>query len=87
MGLLAGIFSTQRIQGRQPVPLPPTTAHGALIDYITHGSPSGYQPMNIHFGLLPPLKEKIRDKALARKKIAERALRDLNQWKEMSKAF
>jgi methylenetetrahydrofolate--tRNA-(uracil-5-)-methyltransferase len=87
MGLLAGIFSTQRIQGRQPVPLPQTTAHGALIDYITHGSPSGYQPMNIHFGLFPPLKEKIRDKALARKKIAERALRDLNPWKEMSKAF
>jgi folate-dependent tRNA-U54 methylase TrmFO/GidA len=43
--------------------------------------------MNVHFGLFPPLREKIRDRAAARRKIADRALKDLLQWKEISKAF
>jgi methylenetetrahydrofolate--tRNA-(uracil-5-)-methyltransferase len=86
-GLLAGLFSAQRLTGRQPVPLPQTTAHGALISYVTQGSPSGFQPMNIHFGLFPPLGKKPKDRARTRKMISERALKDIRTWKELSKAF
>ena len=78
---------------------PPTTAHGALLMHITGGhvetidaGPSSFQPMNVNFGLFPPLAEaptfdrksklgRSTAKALARKSaLTTRALADLDRW-------
>src|SRR5262247_2234354 len=99
VGLLAGRFAAAE-RHRQTVALPPaTTAHGALLAHITGGhidtidaGPSTFQPMNVNFGLFPPLQEtpafdrhsklgRTTAKALARKKsLTTRALADLGRW-------
>jgi methylenetetrahydrofolate--tRNA-(uracil-5-)-methyltransferase len=58
MGLLAGINAWQVAEGERPAVPPVTTAIGALIHYITHSSTLPFQPMNVNFGLFPPLLEK-----------------------------
>jgi methylenetetrahydrofolate--tRNA-(uracil-5-)-methyltransferase len=99
IGLLAGRFAAaDRLQKSLGAP-PPTTAHGALLGHITGGhietidaGPRSYQPMNINFGLFPPLAKsptrgadgtRLRGtaKTLARKAaISRRALGDLALW-------
>lgn len=76
-GLIAGINAARIVSGLEPLVLPAATAHGALCHYITQTNPAGFQPMNINFGLLPPLGHKIRDKKLKNKAIADRALQAL----------
>ena len=78
-GLVAGINASRLVQGIDPLVFPPETAHGALCHYITNASPDNFQPMNINFGLLPPLGQKIRDKKQKNKIIAERALSALKE--------
>ena len=82
MGLLAGMNAARLIRNEQLLTPPETTAHGALIRYICRSNPSHFQPMNINFGLFPPLKKRIRDKEVKRKGIARRAFEDLEQWKK-----
>src|SRR5205807_1543866 len=62
VGLLAGRFAAAERRREPIMPPPPTTAHGALLGHITGGhlqtidaGPRSYQPMNINFGLFPPL--------------------------------
>ncbi len=80
MGLLAGRFAAAEWRGGTTTPPPRTTALGALLAHITTGADaSTFQPMNISFGLFPPLdhpaKKKERKAALA-----NRALEDLDEW-------
>ena len=81
MGLLAGINALRHLQGRDPVFPPRTTAIGALLHYILNYKNFPFQPMNINFGLFPPLREKARGR---RKRIlfSQRALEELKEWKE-----
>ena len=102
IGLLAGRFAAAERLGR-PLPLPPaTTAFGSLLGHITGGhivsddepGKRSFQPMNVNFGLFPPLEPgtklkpdgfegrfRGKDKALARKRaIAARALADCRVW-------
>jgi methylenetetrahydrofolate--tRNA-(uracil-5-)-methyltransferase len=99
VGLMAGRFAAAERRG-EPVSLPPpTAAHGALLAHITGGhietidnGPSSFQPMNINFGLFPPLAEppefdrksplgRSTAKTLAKKSaITRRALADLQKW-------
>jgi methylenetetrahydrofolate--tRNA-(uracil-5-)-methyltransferase len=58
MGGLAGINAARLLHGEKTVIPPKTTAHGALIQYITQSHPAFFQPMNTNFGLFPPLDEK-----------------------------
>ena len=58
------------------------SAHGALAHYITTADSAHFQPMNVNFGLMPPLSERVRDKKLKKQKIAERALSALDRFKE-----
>lgn len=81
MGLVAGINAARRMAGLQPVVFPPETAHGALCKYITTADPGHFQPMNVNFGLLPPLDTKIKDKKLRYRTISERALAKLAEFK------
>jgi methylenetetrahydrofolate--tRNA-(uracil-5-)-methyltransferase len=84
MGLLAGIFSIQENSANNTPP-PKTTAIGALLNHITLGyltdneNKSKFQPMNVNFGIFPPLKEKIHKKE-RKEKYTERALNDLKNW-------
>nr|WP_312052544.1 methylenetetrahydrofolate--tRNA-(uracil(54)-C(5))-methyltransferase (FADH(2)-oxidizing) TrmFO [Brevundimonas diminuta] len=57
MGLLTGRLAAAQALGRDLTPPPPETAMGALVEHITGGHLEGskFQPMNINYGLLPPL--------------------------------
>ena len=56
MGLLAGRMAAAEILGHELPPVPPTTAMGALVTHITGGAVAKtFQPMNVNFGLFPPL--------------------------------
>ena len=92
VGLLAGRFAAAERRG-EAIALPPaTTAHGALLNHITGGhvdaidaGPRSFQPMNVNFGLFPPLAEASpragAARTLARKHaLSARALGDLEHW-------
>lgn len=79
-GLVAGINGYRLMQGMEPLVLPTATAHGALINYITEPSPSPLQPMNVTFGLFPPLAAPPRDRKLRNLAYSERALRELTEF-------
>ncbi len=80
IGLLAGRFMAAELAGREMALPPPTTALGALLGHITGGADeTTYQPMNVNFGLFPPLPEKTR-KADRKRGYTERAKVDLDKW-------
>ena len=91
VGLLAGRFAASDVFGRQMTPPPPITALGALLGHITGGGDaSSYQPMNVNFGLFPPIEtqadpekpnvnKKLRGK-MRKTALAERALQALAEW-------
>ena len=78
-GLLAGVNAARLVTARQPVVPPPTTALGALLRYIADPERKNFQPMNVNFGLLPPLAEPVRGKA-KKEIMARRALVDMEAW-------
>jgi methylenetetrahydrofolate--tRNA-(uracil-5-)-methyltransferase len=98
IGLLAARFAAAERHGEAIVTPPPTTAHGALLAHISGGhietidaGPSSFQPMNVNFGLFPPIATPAAPegrkfgrgsaKNLARKgALSERALIDLDRW-------
>jgi methylenetetrahydrofolate--tRNA-(uracil-5-)-methyltransferase len=99
IGLLAGRFAAAERLGEPLIAPPPTTAHGALLAHITGGhvvtidsGPRSFQPMNVNFGLFPPLAQapardasgrRLRgaEKTMARKQaLSRRALDDLEHW-------
>jgi methylenetetrahydrofolate--tRNA-(uracil-5-)-methyltransferase len=80
MGLWAGLNLGLRLNGRTPSPPPPETAVGALLSHIGGVSGAKFEPMNMNFGLLPPLGQRMRDKAKAKRARAERALAALENW-------
>jgi methylenetetrahydrofolate--tRNA-(uracil-5-)-methyltransferase len=79
MGLLAGIHAARRLTGFEIITPPDTTALGALVNHIANADQKTFQPMNVNFGLFPPLpgKTRKRDKG---KLYAERALAAIEQW-------
>ncbi len=81
IGLLSGINAHRYANGMPALVPPPTTAMGALVHYITHSQAVPFQPMNINFGLLPPLSGKSRGRE-RRLLLAKRALRDMEEWKK-----
>jgi methylenetetrahydrofolate--tRNA-(uracil-5-)-methyltransferase len=81
-GMLAGINLSRMLRGEQPVVPPPTTMLGALYRYLREADPAHFQPMNANFGLVDDLPERVKDKRVKREKIAERALRDMERWRD-----
>ena len=81
-GLTAGINAARIAADRTPVVFPQTTCHGALAHYITTCDPAHFQPMNINFGLLPPLEDLPRRTRKPEKKLltARRALAALDDF-------
>ena len=85
-GLIAGVNVAMAVLGKEPVDFPIETALGALAHYISNASTKNFQPMNINFGLMPPLNIRIRKKREKNALIAERALKALeNTLFEMEK--
>ena len=80
-GLLAGINAGRLYKGLNPVVFPRESAHGALLNYITETQTDNFQPMNVTFGLLPPLTMKIRDKKRKNSLLADRAIKAIKAWK------
>jgi methylenetetrahydrofolate--tRNA-(uracil-5-)-methyltransferase len=81
IGLLAGRFAAAERLGREALPPPPTTAMGALLLHITGGANAGtFQPMNVNFGLFPPIEDAPRGRGERKPLIARRALLDLDGW-------
>ena len=76
-GLVAGINIAQRFNNKEDIVFPKTTAIGSLAGYVSNETVKNFQPMNVNFGLMEPLKEKIRDKKIKNQTIANRALREL----------
>lgn len=72
-GLMAGVNAARLAKNLEPITFPPTTCHGALAHYITSAVAEKFQPMNITFGLLPPLEVKT-PKKLRKEKLSARAL-------------
>jgi len=80
VGLLAGRFAAADRLGLALAEPPPTTAMGALLGHITGGADAAtFQPMNINFGLFPPIEGTFRGKE-RKQALAARALSDFNQW-------
>jgi methylenetetrahydrofolate--tRNA-(uracil-5-)-methyltransferase len=80
VGLLAGRFAAAELAGRTLAPPPPETALGALLGHITGGAAAEtYQPMNVNFGLFPPVVGKAK-KADRKKLYTERAGAALAAW-------
>ncbi len=80
IGLLAGVNAAAAIGGEPILPPPATTALGALNRYIIDANPRNFQPMNINFGLFPPLEKRVPRKH-RRTHIAKRAAGDFEQWR------
>lgn len=80
-GIVAGVNAVRYALGQEGLVFPRETAVGSLCHYITSADPKHFQPMNITFGLIPPLGKKIRDKKERNKQIAQKALGSLNQFK------
>ncbi|KAF0195844.1 MAG: tRNA:m(5)U-54 methyltransferase [Bacillota bacterium] len=79
-GLLVGINAGRQSHGLDPLIMPHVTAHGALFHYITEDVGSAFQPMNVTFGLFPPLDNPPRDRKLRNKAYGERALQELTDF-------
>ncbi|MDX2308304.1 MAG: methylenetetrahydrofolate--tRNA-(uracil(54)-C(5))-methyltransferase (FADH(2)-oxidizing) TrmFO [Hyphomicrobium sp.] len=108
IGLLAGRFAARERLDLSAAPPPPTTALGALLTHITGGhivvdgvehAPKSFQPMNINYGLIPPIEDvperdstgkrlKGPDRGLAKKKLqSRRALEHLAEWLDADQAI
>ncbi|MCW2369082.1 methylenetetrahydrofolate--tRNA-(uracil(54)-C(5))-methyltransferase (FADH(2)-oxidizing) TrmFO [Sphingobium sp. B11D3D] len=82
VGLLAGLFCAADLGGRDmPLP-PPQTALGALLGHITGGADAeSYQPMNVNFGLFPPIEDESVRKKQRKQAYTDRAREALTGWK------
>ncbi|MDI3522249.1 MAG: methylenetetrahydrofolate--tRNA-(uracil-5-)-methyltransferase [Bacillota bacterium] len=81
-GLVAGINAARLARGLDPIVLSPETACGALAHYVTTAGLGNFQPMNVNFGLFPPLDTRVRGRRERNLALAQRALAWLdNNWK------
>ncbi|MCL8205458.1 FADH(2)-oxidizing methylenetetrahydrofolate--tRNA-(uracil(54)-C(5))-methyltransferase TrmFO [Ligilactobacillus agilis] len=80
-GLYAGINAARLALGQEPVVFPTETMMGAMAHYITHASKKNFQPINANFGIVPRLKQKIRDKRERNLQLSQRALTVLDAFK------
>ena len=78
-GLVAGVNAARLAKNLEPLIFPSTTCHGALANYITTAEEKFFQPMNVTFGLLPPLEGRT-PKKFRKEKLSARALDDLQKF-------
>ncbi len=77
-GCLAAMEMARRIQGKAPADFPQETAIGALALYISNESVTNFQPMNVNFGIMPPLGYRVKGKRNKNAELSRRALEALD---------
>jgi len=79
-GIVAGINAGRRLRALDPLVFPLNTALGALLNYISEEAVGSFQPMNVTFGLFPPLPNPPRDRRQRNLAYGERALQELTEF-------
>lgn len=78
-GFLAGVETARRLLDKPPVNFPQETAIGALALYVSNPSVTIFQPMNINFGIIPPLDHRVKGKRNKNAELSQRSLAMLDQ--------
>ena len=73
-GFLAGVELARRLQGKAPIDFPQETAIGALGLYVSNPTVGDFQPMNINFGIIPPLDHRVKGKRNKNAELSQRSL-------------
>ena len=81
-GFLVGVELARRLKGQAPIDFPQETAIGALGLYISNGTVADFQPMNINFGIIPPLDHRVKGKRNKNAELSQRSLAIIEQIKE-----
>ena len=81
-GFLAGVELARRLLGQPPVDFPAKTAIGALGLYVSSPAVTHFQPMNINFGIMPPLGHRVKGKRNKNAELSARSLAVIEQLKE-----
>ena len=81
-GFLVGVETARRLRGMNPVDFPRETAIGALGLYVSNQSITQFQPMNINFGIIPPLDHRVKGKRNKNAELSQRSLAIIEQIKE-----
>ena len=81
-GFLAAVELSRRLRGLPPVNFPDVTAIGALGLYVSNGSIGSFQPMNINFGIIPPLGYKVKGKRNKNAVLSQRSLEVIDSLRE-----
>ena len=81
-GLLAGVELARRLAGKAPLDFPQATAIGALGLYVSNGSVTEFQPMNVNFGIIPPLGYRVRGKRNKNAELSKRSLEIIDSLRE-----
>ena len=81
-GFLVGVETARRLRGMDPIDFPRETAIGALGLYVSNQSITQFQPMNINFGIIPPLDHRVKGKRNKNAELSQRSLAVIDQLKE-----
>lgn len=81
-GFLVGVETARRLRGMEPVDFPQETAIGALGLYVSSESIGNFQPMNVNFGIIPPLDHRVKGKRNKNAELSQRSLAILDTVKE-----
>ena len=81
-GFLVGVELARRLKGQQAVDFPQETAIGALGLYVSNQSVTQFQPMNINFGIIPPLDHRVKGKRNKNAEISQRSLAVIDSIRE-----
>ena len=81
-GFLVGVELARRLNGQTPIDFPAETAIGALGLYVSNGSVGDFQPMNINFGIIPPLDHRVKGKRNKNAELSQRSLEILEGIKQ-----
>ena len=81
-GFLVGVETARRLRDMAPIDFPRETAIGALGLYVSNQSITQFQPMNINFGIIPPLDHRVKGKRNKNAELSQRSLAIIDQIKE-----
>lgn len=81
-GFLVGVETARRLTGRPPINFPQETAVGALALYVSNPAATAFQPMNINFGIIPPLDHRVKGKRNKNAELSQRSLAIIDVLKE-----
>ena len=81
-GFLVGVELARRLRGQAPIDFPQETAIGALGLYISNESVAQFQPMNVNFGIIPPLDHRVKGKRNKNAELSQRSLAIIDQLKD-----